>query len=85
MNNIEDIASILEMLLVFPFEISGKDVNEFLSINRFNILFTLLAFHRDILGKDFNELHLLNIQTILLILFYSILEYLAIILMNYIH
>ena len=52
-------------LLVFHFEISGKDDNDEHPLKKQTIfLKTLLVFHFEISGKDINDEHLSNIQLI---------------------
>ena len=48
-------------LIVFHFEISGKDVNDDHNLKIYIILVTLLVFHFEISGKDDNDEHSLNI------------------------
>ena len=76
---------ILVTLLVFHFEISGKDDNDEHPINILLILVTLLVFHFEISGKDDNDEHLLNILFILITYKYSILKYQAKMIMMNIH
>jgi len=55
---------IFGIIIVFHFEISGKDDNdEHLQNNQF-IFLTLLVFHLEISGKDNNDEHLENISLI---------------------
>ena len=63
-----NIPLILLTLLIFHFEISGKDDNDEHTQNIKFILVTLLVFHFEISGKDDNDEHPPNILLILVIL-----------------
>ena len=55
-------------LLVFHFEISGKDINDEQRENKSLIFVTLLVFHFEISGKDINDEQFEKIPAILVIL-----------------
>jgi len=59
---------ILVTLLIFHFEISGKDDNDTHPLNISPLLIIFLIFHFEIFGKDDNDLHSKNIQIISLTL-----------------
>ena len=60
----KNIDFILITLLVFHFEISGKDNNDSHPLNKELISITLFVFQFEISGKDDNDLHQLNIKLI---------------------
>ena len=52
-----NIPLILVTLLIFHFEISGKDSNDEHPSNKYDKLVTLFVFHFEISGNDFNDEH----------------------------